>query len=44
MRQPSISGADAPAPDITPPLQSWVSACPRSYAAPALRQTRPSAP
>ncbi len=44
MRQPSISGADAPAPGITPPLHSWVSARPRTHAAPALRLARPGAP
>ena len=44
MRQPSISGADAPAPGITGPSPSRVSTGPRTHAAPALRLTRHCAP
>jgi hypothetical protein len=44
MRQPSISGADAPAPGITGPSLSQVSNGPRTYALPALRLARRCAP
>ena len=44
MRQPSISGADGPAPGITGPSLPRVSTSPRTDAAPALRLTRHGAP